>query len=92
MVKADKASNVKAGRSVRRVAEVLDLPRSTVQKIMRNILRYCPYKLILVQELLPRDFETRHLFSQQFLARLEVDPEWPWNILCTDEAHFYLDG
>ncbi|GFU06773.1 uncharacterized protein TNCV_4353371 [Trichonephila clavipes] len=23
---------------------------------------------------------------------LEVDPEWPWNILWTDEAHFHLDG
>ncbi|GFY25112.1 uncharacterized protein TNCV_2693031 [Trichonephila clavipes] len=43
-------------------------------------------------ELLPHDFETRHLFSLQFLARLEVDPEWPWNILWTDEAHFHLDG
>ncbi|GFT87757.1 uncharacterized protein TNCV_4001031 [Trichonephila clavipes] len=87
-----KASNVQASTSVRLVAEALDLPRSTVQKIMRNILRYYPYKLQLVQELLPRDFETRHLFSLQFLARLEVDTECPWNILWTDEAHFHLDG
>ncbi|GFU40750.1 uncharacterized protein TNCV_3231071 [Trichonephila clavipes] len=78
--------------SVRLVAEALDLPRSTVQKIMRNILRYHPYKLQLVQELLPHDFETRHLFSLLFLVRLEVDPERPWNILWTDEAHFHLDG
>ncbi|PRD30021.1 UNVERIFIED_CONTAM: hypothetical protein NCL1_27663 [Trichonephila clavipes] len=41
-----------------------------------------------MQELLPHDFETRHLFSLQFLARLEVDLERPW----TDEAHFHLDG
>ncbi|GFT13985.1 transposable element tc3 transposase [Trichonephila clavipes] len=88
----DKASNVPASTSVRLVAEAFDLPRSTVQKIMRNILLYYPYKLQLVQELLPHDFETRHLFSLQFLARLEVDPEWPWNILRTDEAHFHLDG
>ncbi|GFV79809.1 transposable element tc3 transposase [Trichonephila clavipes] len=80
-----------ASTSVRRVAEALDLPRSTVQKILRNILRYYPYKLQFVQELLPYDFETRHLFSLQFLARLEVDPEWPWNILWTDEVHFHLD-
>ncbi|GFX63234.1 transposable element tc3 transposase [Trichonephila clavipes] len=59
---------------------------------MRNILRYYPYKLQFVQELLPSDFETRYLFSLQFLARLQVDPEWPWNILWTDEAHFHLDG
>ncbi|GFX77054.1 uncharacterized protein TNCV_1072541 [Trichonephila clavipes] len=88
----DKSSNVLARTSVRRVAEALDPPRSTVQKIMRNILRYYPYKLQFVQELLPHDFETRHLFSLQFLARLEVDPEWPWNILWADEAHFHLDG
>ncbi|GFS56721.1 uncharacterized protein TNCV_2221611 [Trichonephila clavipes] len=74
-VEEDKASNVQGSTSVRLVAEALDLPRSTVQKIMRNILHYYPYKLQLVQELLPHDFETRHLFSLQFLARLEVDPE-----------------
>ncbi|GFY22565.1 uncharacterized protein TNCV_2178261 [Trichonephila clavipes] len=91
-VEEDKSSNVQASTSVRLVAEALDLPRSTVQKIMRNILRYYPYKLQLMQELLPHDFVTRHLFSLQFLARLEVDPEWPWNILWTDEAHFHLDG
>ncbi|GFX12125.1 uncharacterized protein TNCV_2999081 [Trichonephila clavipes] len=91
-VEEDKASNVQASTSVRRVEEALDLPRSTMQKIMRNILRYYPYKLQLVQELLPHDFETRHLFSLQFLAHLEVDPEWPWNILWTEEAHFYLGG
>ncbi|GFX53501.1 DUF4817 domain-containing protein [Trichonephila clavipes] len=91
-VEGDKSSNVLASTSVRRVAEALDLPRSTVQKIMRNILRNYPYKLQFVQELLPHDFEIRHLFSLQFLARLEVDPEWPWNILWTDEAHFHLYG
>ncbi|GFU79015.1 acyl-CoA dehydrogenase family member 11 [Trichonephila clavipes] len=68
-VEEDKSSNVLASTSVRRVAEALDLPRSTVQKIMRNILRYYPYKLQFVQELLPHDFETRHLFSLQFRTR-----------------------
>ncbi|GFV39648.1 transposable element tc3 transposase [Trichonephila clavipes] len=91
-VEEDKASNVQTSTSVRRVAEALDRPRSTAQKIMRNTLRYYPRKLQLVQELLPHDFETRHLFSLQFLARLGVDPEWPWNILWTDEAPFHLDG
>ncbi|GFW02944.1 uncharacterized protein TNCV_683701 [Trichonephila clavipes] len=90
-VEEDKASNVQASTSVRLVAESLDLPRSTVQKIMRNILRYYPYKLQLVQETLPHDFKTRHMFSLQFLPRLEVDSEWPWNILWADDAHFHLD-
>ncbi|GFW64834.1 uncharacterized protein TNCV_3066911 [Trichonephila clavipes] len=44
-VEEDKSSNVLASTSVHHVEEALDLPRSTVQKIMRNILRYHPYKL-----------------------------------------------
>ncbi|GFX04080.1 uncharacterized protein TNCV_3972291 [Trichonephila clavipes] len=89
-VEEDKASNVQASTSVGRVAEALDVPRSTVQKIMRNILRYYLYKLQFVQELLPHDVESRHLFSLQFLARLEVDPEWPWNILiCKHVSAFH---
>ncbi|GFX82136.1 transposable element tc3 transposase [Trichonephila clavipes] len=90
-VEDDKSSKVQSSTTVRHVAEVLDLPHSTVQRIMRNILRYYPYKL-QVQELLSHDFETRQLISLQFLARLEGDPEWPRNILWTDEAHFHLDG
>ncbi|GFT11537.1 uncharacterized protein TNCV_2523521 [Trichonephila clavipes] len=91
-VEEDKSSNMLASTSVRRVAEAFDLPRSTVQKIMRNILHYYPYKLQFVQELLPHYFETRHHFSLQFLARLEFDPERHWNILWTDKAHFHLGG
>ncbi|GFX34555.1 uncharacterized protein TNCV_3657931 [Trichonephila clavipes] len=91
-VEEDKASNVQASTSVHRVAEALDLPGSTVRKIMRNIIRYYPYKLQLVQELLPHDFETRHLFSLQLFVRFEVVPEVPWNNLWTDEAHFHLGG
>ncbi|GFX58131.1 hypothetical protein TNCV_4048891 [Trichonephila clavipes] len=41
-VEEDNASNGQASTSVRRVEEALDLPRSTVQKIMRNILCYYP--------------------------------------------------
>ncbi|GFT95314.1 uncharacterized protein TNCV_3326051 [Trichonephila clavipes] len=47
-VEEDKASNVQASTSVCLVGEAVDLSRSTVQKIIRNILRYYPYKLQLV--------------------------------------------
>ena len=77
----DKANNVHASTSIRRVAEAMDMSRSTVQNIMRRILRYYTYKLHLVHELLSLDFESQHLFSLQLLAHLEIDSEWPWNIL-----------
>ncbi|GFY11315.1 uncharacterized protein TNCV_4472981 [Trichonephila clavipes] len=84
--------NVRSGRGKKPVsAEAIE--KVALQKDhAKHTLRYYPYKLQFVQELLPHDFETRHLFSLQFLARLEVDPEWPWNIRRTDEAHFHLDG
>ncbi|GFU84090.1 hypothetical protein TNCV_2299031 [Trichonephila clavipes] len=45
------------GTSVRRVAEALDLARSTVQ-IMRNILRYYPASFNLCRNYSTCDFET----------------------------------
>lgn len=78
--------------SARGIGRTLDMPVSTVNKILRNILHCYPYKITHVQQLLPADLPIRHTFALEFLARMEVDNEWPWNILWTDEAHFYLNG
>ncbi|GBL80579.1 hypothetical protein AVEN_225267-1 [Araneus ventricosus] len=45
-----------------------------------------------VQEFVPADLPKREAFALQFLARMEVDNAWPWNILWTDEAHFNPQG
>lgn len=45
-----------------------------------------------MQELLPADLPARDTFALEFLARMEVDYEWPWKTLYTDEAHFHLTG
>ncbi|GBO15961.1 hypothetical protein AVEN_123548-1 [Araneus ventricosus] len=65
---------------------------STVRKILRNILRCYPFKITQVQELVPSDLPKREAFALQFLARMEVDNAWPWNILWTDKANFHLQG
>ncbi|GBO23851.1 hypothetical protein AVEN_79130-1 [Araneus ventricosus] len=41
-------------------------------------------------ELVPADLPKREAFALQFLARIEVDNAWPWNISWTDKAHFHL--
>ncbi|GFS47065.1 hypothetical protein TNCV_2969471 [Trichonephila clavipes] len=67
------SSNVLASTSVRRVAKHWIC---ALVQLSRDHAKHPPllsYKLQFVQELLPHDFETRHLFSLQFLARLEVD-------------------
>lgn len=78
--------------SARSVSRELAIPWSTVRKILRSILKWYPYKIHMVQMLQPQDHRTRYDFACRFLARMDVDDEWPWKILWSDEAHFALDG
>ncbi|KFM62865.1 hypothetical protein X975_09651, partial [Stegodyphus mimosarum] len=59
---------------------------------MRRILDYFPYKIHSRHQLSDEDPVVRETSALQFLARMEVDAAWPWNILWTDEAHFNLNG
>ncbi|GBN57629.1 hypothetical protein AVEN_214645-1 [Araneus ventricosus] len=78
--------------SARGISRTLDMPVSTVCKILRNILKFYPFKIAYVQELVPADLSKREAFALQFLARMEVDNAWSWNIFWTDEAYFHLQG
>ncbi|GBN75379.1 hypothetical protein AVEN_8064-1 [Araneus ventricosus] len=78
--------------SAREIARTLDRPVSTVNKILRNILHCYPYKISHVQESFPSDLPARETFALKFLARMELDNEWPWKILWTDDALFHLTG
>ncbi|GBM62572.1 hypothetical protein AVEN_95550-1 [Araneus ventricosus] len=78
--------------SAQGISRTLDIPVSTVRKILRNILQCYPFKITHVQELVLADLPKREAFALQFLALMEVDNAWPWNILWTDEAHFHLQG
>ncbi|GBM13561.1 hypothetical protein AVEN_266909-1 [Araneus ventricosus] len=60
---------------------------STVREILRNILQCYPFKITHVQQLVPADLPKREAFALRFLARMDVDNAWPWNILWTDETH-----
>ena len=86
-------TNSDAGiNSARGISRMLDMPISTVRKVTWNILRCYPYKITHAQQLLPEDMESRESFALRFPARMEMDNEWPWNILWPDEVHFYLHG
>lgn len=78
--------------SVPAISRAVDMPYSTVWQVMRRIVGYYPYKIHSLHQLCDRDAEVRQTFALQFLARMAVDAAWPWNILWTDEAHFYLNG
>ncbi|GBN85470.1 hypothetical protein AVEN_161293-1 [Araneus ventricosus] len=78
--------------SARGISRTLDMPVSTVRKILLRILQYYPFKITHVQELVPANLPKREAFALQFFARMEVDNAWPCNILWTDEDHFHLEG
>ncbi|GBO01184.1 hypothetical protein AVEN_234090-1 [Araneus ventricosus] len=74
------------------VSCVLDMPHSTVRKILRRILNFYPYKIKPVHLLQDGDSEVHTTFTLEFFTRMVVDVTWPWNILWSDEAHFCLNG
>ncbi|GBL79395.1 hypothetical protein AVEN_92582-1 [Araneus ventricosus] len=78
--------------SARGISRTLDMPVSTTRKILQNILQCYPLKIMHIQELVLADLLKREAFALQFLARMEVDIAWSWNILWTDKAHFHLQG
>lgn len=88
----EEGRNTQGTTSARGIARSLHMPLSTVLKILRSILKCYPYKITHVQQLLNTDFAQRETFALQFIARMDVDVAWPWNILWTDEAHFHLNG
>jgi transposase len=60
-------------KSTRRASSELQLPQTTVSKILRTRLFMKPYKLQLVQALKPEDLAVRYEFCREILARIESD-------------------
>ncbi|GFW59740.1 uncharacterized protein TNCV_4718321 [Trichonephila clavipes] len=72
------SSSIYSSASGRSVSRELEISWSTVQKILRYILKWYPYKIHVMQTLKPHDQKTRLEFACRFLVRMEVDDTWPW--------------
>jgi hypothetical protein len=79
-------------RSTRRHSQSLNLSTRTVRRILHNDLQLFPYKVQIVQQLLPNDFGTRIKFCNRFQQLLHENHEFMSNLLMSDEAHFHLCG
>ena len=90
-LKEDRSQTI-GSTSVRRTAASVNQPCSSVYKILQKIFRYCQCKLWLVQQLLSSDLDSQQTFVLQFLKRVQLQDEWPWNILCTNKFHFPMEG
>ena len=59
--------------SLRAAESHLGLPRSSIQRILRNRLHLFPYRLHIVQALKERDYEARTEFANWCLQNVESD-------------------
>ncbi|KAJ4426611.1 hypothetical protein ANN_26409 [Periplaneta americana] len=85
------AVNMTPSISTRRVALQVNVPHTTVWRLLKEYQLY-PYHLQRVQALSPADYPTRVRFCQWFLQQCGVNPNFPALVLFTDEAQFTRDG
>lgn len=78
--------------STRRASAVLQIPRTTLRRIMKKELKLYPYKIQMFQELTEYDAARRLSFANNILSQFEdnlIDPDTIW---FSDEAHFWMSG
>ncbi|KAJ4451919.1 hypothetical protein ANN_03397 [Periplaneta americana] len=85
------AVNTTPSISTRRVALQVNVPHTTVWRLLKEYQLY-PYHLQRVQALSPVDYPARVRFCQWFLQQCGVNPNFPALVLFTDEAQFTRDG
>ncbi|XP_023311192.1 uncharacterized protein LOC111692289 [Anoplophora glabripennis] len=77
--------------STRRRSTQLGLSRGSLQRILHTI-RMFPYKIQLVQELKPTDYQQRLDYAIYFRQKAEENHDFIHNLIMSDEAHFQLNG
>ncbi|KAJ4427551.1 hypothetical protein ANN_25199 [Periplaneta americana] len=85
------AVNITPSISTRRVALQVNVPHTTVWRLLKEYQLY-PYHLQRVQALSSADYPARVRFCQWFLQQCGVNPNFPALVLFTDEAQFTRDG
>lgn len=76
------------GTSIRKTAEELDMSVTTTHRIVRNVLKLYPYRLILLQKLSEFDKIVRVEACKRLLEVITSDKVIVWS----DECTFYTDG
>lgn len=75
-------------RSARKHATALNMSDRSVRRILHKDLFFHPYKIMVVQELMPPDFNNRMNRAQEMLDRIPPRSTF----FSSDEAHFHLSG
>jgi hypothetical protein len=79
-------------KSTRHAARQLNMPHTTMHKILRKSLKFKSYKYQLLQHVTAQDKEVRYTFFSEFLSRPEDDEIFTAKIIFSDEATYNLSG
>lgn len=78
-------------KSVRRASAELDLPKTSVHRILKDE-RMHPYRLHILHELFEEDLAARRAFAEEMLEVISDDDSFLNQLLFSDEAVFHLSG
>lgn len=78
--------------SLRRASQALDIPRSSLHRIIKIKLKLYPYKIQVFHELADFDMERRLEFARQMIDSILNRSIKTNRIWFSDEAHFWLTG
>jgi hypothetical protein len=79
-------------KSIRRASLELNIPRSTVHKVLHKRLRLYAYKVQILQALEPNDRPQRQQFAIEMLDRIGQNPNYLSKVIFSDEATFHTRG
>ena len=79
-------------KSIRRACTQLQIPRSSIHKVLHKNLRLYAYKVQLLQAIKPEDKPQRKEFAVTMLDRLDSDPGFLKRVCFSDESTFYVSG
>ena len=77
--------------SIRKRSTQVAVSRSSMQRILRS-LKLFPYKVQLVQQLKPRNYEQRLQYAIRMQELSRNDPNFTDKLIFSDEGHFHLSG
>ena len=79
-------------KSIRTAARQLELPRSTVHKVIHKKLRLYANKMQMLQALQPNDMPRQKEFAVNMLQRISEDEAFRKRVCFSDEAIFHVLG
>ena len=79
-------------KSIRTAARQLELPRSTVHKVLHKNLRLYAYKVQMLQALQPIDMPRQREFAVNMLQQISENEAFLKRVCFSDEATFHVSG